>query len=172
MANFHSPGHRALRRGRQSLPNGGYLLTTTTWQRRAVFADFLLAAAACRAFTAATPPDARLLAWVLMPDHVHWLVQLGSATSLADTVSRMKACGERSASTSRGGLEPQLPRPCVAQRRRPACSGALPDRQSTAGRTGCPHRRLPLLGRNLAVRLGSLERTRASQMKSEAYLVL
>ncbi|MEA9587479.1 transposase [Xanthomonas sp. WHRI 10064A] len=101
MANVHSPGHRALRRGRQSLPNGGYLLTTTTWQRRAVFADFLLAAAACRAFTAATPPDARLLAWVLMPDHVHWLVQLGSATSLADTVSRMKACAARAVNDQR-----------------------------------------------------------------------
>ncbi|WP_115512317.1 MULTISPECIES: REP-associated tyrosine transposase [Xanthomonas] len=106
MANVHSPGHRALRRGRQSLPNGGYLLTTTTWQRRAVFADFLLAAAACRAFTAATPPDARLLAWVLMPDHVHWLVQLGSATSLADTVARMKACAARAVNDQRQHRSP------------------------------------------------------------------
>ncbi|MBB5520697.1 REP-associated tyrosine transposase [Xanthomonas cannabis] len=101
MADIDSPGHRALRRGRQSLPNSAYLLTTTTWQRRAVFADVLLAAAACRAFTAATPSDARLLAWVLMPDHVHWLLQLGSTTGLANAVSRMKACAARAVNDQR-----------------------------------------------------------------------
>ncbi|MBB3923325.1 MULTISPECIES: REP-associated tyrosine transposase [Xanthomonas] len=101
MANTNSPGHRALRCGRQSSPNSVYLLTTTTWQRRAVFADFLLAATACRAFTAATPCDARLLAWVLMPDHAHWLLQLGSVTALADAVSRMKACAARSVNDQR-----------------------------------------------------------------------
>ncbi|NIJ99765.1 REP element-mobilizing transposase RayT [Xanthomonas arboricola] len=101
MADIDSPGHRALRRGRQSLPNSAYLLTTATWQRRAVFADFLLAATACRAFTAATPCDATLLAWVLMPDHAHWLLQLGSVTSLADAASRMKACAARAVNDQR-----------------------------------------------------------------------
>lgn len=106
MANVYSPGHRALRRGRHSVPNGAYLLTTTTWQRRAVFADFLLAATACRAFTAATPSDARLLAWVLMPDHVHWLLQLGSATSLADAASRLKAGSARAVNNQRQHCAP------------------------------------------------------------------
>ncbi|MBV6667797.1 transposase [Xanthomonas euvesicatoria pv. alangii] len=106
MANIDSPGHRALRRGRQSSAHSAYLLTTATWQRRAVFADFLIAATACRAFTKATPCDARLLAWVLMPDHVHWLLQLGSDTALSDAVSRMKACSARAANAQRQSRAP------------------------------------------------------------------
>ena len=40
--------------------------------------------------------DASMLAWVLMPDHVHWLVQLGANRSLPALVRALKA-----ASTSR-----------------------------------------------------------------------
>ncbi|KOR45849.1 transposase [Xanthomonas oryzae] len=101
MINVRSPGHRALCHGGHSMANRCYLLTTTTWQRRAVFADWRLAATACRAFTTATPPDARLLAWVLMPDHVHWLLQLGHVVGLADAVSRMKACSARAVNAQR-----------------------------------------------------------------------
>ncbi|MBB2759625.1 UNVERIFIED_ORG: REP element-mobilizing transposase RayT [Xanthomonas campestris] len=78
-----------------------YLLTVTTWQRRRVFDDFQLAASACRAFIAALPEDATLLAWVLMPDHVHWLVQLGDVTPLARTVSCMKAASTRAVNQQR-----------------------------------------------------------------------
>ncbi|WP_031341000.1 REP-associated tyrosine transposase [Xanthomonas maliensis] len=101
-----SPGHRALRKGRHSMPGACYLLTTTTWQRRAVFADFLHAATACSTFTAAIPSDARLLAWVLMPDHAHWLLQLGHGTSLGQAVSRMKACSARAVNAQRGSDAP------------------------------------------------------------------
>ncbi|GAB1233613.1 hypothetical protein UT5_00060 [Ferrigenium sp. UT5] len=35
-----------------------------------------------------------MLAWVLMPDHVHWLLQLGERDTLSKVVGRMKsACG-------------------------------------------------------------------------------
>ncbi|MCE4371898.1 REP-associated tyrosine transposase [Xanthomonas hortorum] len=100
-----SPVHRALRRGRRSLANCCYLLTVTTCQRRRVFGDFQLAASACRAFIAALPEDATLLAWVLMPDHVHWLVQLGDVTPLARTVSCMKAASTRAVNRQRGMRE-------------------------------------------------------------------
>ncbi|NIK50920.1 REP element-mobilizing transposase RayT [Xanthomonas arboricola] len=63
---------------------------------------FQLAASACRAFIAALPEDATLLAWVLMPDHVHWLVQLGDVTPLARTVSCMKAASTRAINKQRG----------------------------------------------------------------------
>ncbi|WP_115528217.1 MULTISPECIES: REP-associated tyrosine transposase [Xanthomonas] len=97
-----SAGHRALRRGRCSLAKCCYLLTVTTVQRRRVFDDFQLAASACRAFIAAQPEDATLLAWVLMPDHVHWLVQLGDVTPLARAVSCMKAASTRAVNQQRG----------------------------------------------------------------------
>ncbi|MBO9740188.1 transposase [Xanthomonas axonopodis pv. begoniae] len=101
MISSTSAGHRALRRGRRSLENCCYLLTVTTCQRRRVFDDFELASSACRAFIAALPPDATLLAWVLMPDHVHWLVQLGDMTPLARTVSCMKAASTRAVNRQR-----------------------------------------------------------------------
>ncbi|MCC8538711.1 transposase [Xanthomonas axonopodis pv. poinsettiicola] len=106
MGDVHAPGHRALRHGRHSVPSCCYLLTTATWQRRAVFADWGLAATACRAFTAATPSDATLLAWVLMPDHAHFLMQLGHVAVLADAVSRMEACSARAVNVQRQSSAP------------------------------------------------------------------
>ncbi|HEU0187841.1 MAG TPA: transposase [Gallionellaceae bacterium] len=35
--------------------------------------------------------DARMLAWVLMPDHVHWLFQLGEKHNLGTLVRRLKS---------------------------------------------------------------------------------
>ncbi|NYI18995.1 hypothetical protein FHR53_002572 [Xanthomonas arboricola] len=42
-----------------------------------------------------------LLAWVLMPDHVHWLLQLGDVTPLARTVSCMKEASTRAVNRQR-----------------------------------------------------------------------
>src|SRR3546814_873444 len=57
-----------------------------------VFAGFEAACAAAATFTSRTTlGDAILLAWVLMPDHAHFLLQLGSNDSLARVVNRIKA---------------------------------------------------------------------------------
>ncbi|WP_324956559.1 REP-associated tyrosine transposase [Xanthomonas oryzae] len=53
-------------------------------------------------FIAALPEDAALPAWVLMPDHVHWLVQLGNVTPLARVVSCMKTASTRAVNQQRG----------------------------------------------------------------------
>ena len=88
-----SPGHHALRKGRSSEPGRVYLLTTTTAGRVPVFADALAAHAACRRFEdTRLLGDARMLAWVLMPDHVHWLLALGDAKPLHKVVESLK-CG-------------------------------------------------------------------------------
>jgi REP element-mobilizing transposase RayT len=85
-------GYRALRRGRTSLDGQIYLVTFTTFDRRRCFIDHEAARAACRAVT-----DARLwehsalLAWVLMPDHWHGIVELGGGQSLARVVNRLKS---------------------------------------------------------------------------------
>ena len=84
-------GHAALRRGRVSLPNQVYHLTTRTVARAPVFANPAAARAACACFVnPATLGDAALFAWVLMPDHAHWLLQLGEAEGLETLVSRLK----------------------------------------------------------------------------------
>lgn len=87
----HPPGHAALRRGRVSIPGQVYHVTTTTADRHTWFADFALARLAAR-----TLNDPMLLAgsqtlcWVLMPDHLHWLIQLGEGGSLSGLVARFK----------------------------------------------------------------------------------
>jgi REP element-mobilizing transposase RayT len=44
----------------------------------------------------------RLIAWVLMPDHAHWLVQLGANVRLDDVVTRLKSGSARRANGVRG----------------------------------------------------------------------
>ena len=76
-------GHRPLRRGRVSLPGQVYHVTASTLGRRPWFADFHVGCEAVRAFHQQVAlADARLLAWVLMPDHGHWLLQMGECMPL------------------------------------------------------------------------------------------
>ena len=99
-------GHRELRRGRASLPHHVYHVTSSTIGRRRRFRDFDAACAASRCFERpAVLGDARMLAWVLMPDHAHWLLQLGSEVSLDAVVQRLKAASSRAANraTNRRG---------------------------------------------------------------------
>jgi putative transposase len=71
------PGHQALRRGRVSLPGHAYFTTTATRDRVRVFSDFDTACSVSRILgNAVSWLDATPLAWVLMPDHLHVLVQL------------------------------------------------------------------------------------------------
>ena len=84
-----------------------------------MFSVFEPAWAACRAMDAfERHGDTRLLAWVLMPDHAHWLLQLGASESLPMAVYRLKTTTPRNANR-------------VLQR-----AGALWDRGSTIGRCG------------------------------------
>jgi REP element-mobilizing transposase RayT len=86
------PGHSALRRNRRSEPGRIYLITFTTHDRRAVFSDFEHACVVAAATTDGRAwPSAVLLAWVLMPDHWHGLVQLGPFDSLDIVVGRLKS---------------------------------------------------------------------------------
>ena len=61
-----------------------------------MFVSFDAACAASRCFNnPAFLGDATPIAWVLMPDHLHVLLQLGQRDSLAHVVSRMKATSAR-----------------------------------------------------------------------------
>jgi putative transposase len=89
-------GHSALRRGRADVVQQIYHVTVTTRGRNPVFAGYEAACAASRAFeTPAFLGDAHLLAWVLMPDHAHWLLQLGACDSLVTVVARLKSASAR-----------------------------------------------------------------------------
>lgn len=89
-------GYRSLREGRYSSAGQIYHVVSRTWQRRRMFSDWNYARVVCRSFTSQeTLRDSLLLCWVLMPDHVHWLVQLGEADGLAGLTGRMKSLSAR-----------------------------------------------------------------------------
>jgi REP element-mobilizing transposase RayT len=93
---MHRKGYRALRRHRSSIPGQAYLLTTVCRDRHCLFADPDVATVVARTMSAAPLwSDARLLAWVLMPDHWHGLVQLGPQRPLSALMQRAKADASR-----------------------------------------------------------------------------
>ena len=91
------PGTAALRRGRVSIPGQAYFLTTVVRERRPLFMEHDTARRACRVIhDNKTWADASCVAWVLMPDHWHGLVQLGDLP-LSTLMSRFKASVARAA---------------------------------------------------------------------------
>lgn len=90
-------GHRALRRGRSSQQGQAYLLTTATLSRRPLFSDWQLASiVSATLHETRLWRDARLLCWVLMPDHLHALVSLGNEP-LPALLRRVKAVTSKTA---------------------------------------------------------------------------
>ena len=86
------PHSRNLRRGRFSQVGQIYLLTMVGIDRSTVFADFLAARCVVRAMHEPSVVSvAETLAFVVMPDHVHWLVRLNDGSRLGEVVRRFKA---------------------------------------------------------------------------------
>jgi putative transposase len=84
-----------LRRGRCSVVNQIYLVTAVTQRRARVFEDL----SAARTLILTMREDARrgsheTLAFVVMPDHLHWLLQLQKG-SLSELVGRVKSISAR-----------------------------------------------------------------------------
>ncbi|OFZ65777.1 MAG: transposase [Betaproteobacteria bacterium RBG_16_56_24] len=86
------PHGKNLRKGRVSLPNHAYLATIVTASRKPVFASFGAARVAVGCFhDRDVMRHAQTLAFVVKPDHVHWLFQLEECGSLSATVRLYKA---------------------------------------------------------------------------------
>ncbi|MDR6928093.1 REP-associated tyrosine transposase [Pseudomonas sp. BE134] len=85
------PASNRLRIGRYTESNRIYLLTTNTHDRKPIFKDFTLGRAVVYQFRCAqNQGTAKSLAWVVMPDHFHWLVELQQG-SLADLMQKTKS---------------------------------------------------------------------------------
>lgn len=95
---YKKPGHAALRKGRVSLSDTAYLITATSENREPLFTHFPAACSAARCFEDATLlRESQMLAWVLMPDHAHWLLQLGDQDTLGEVIGRLKSASSRNA---------------------------------------------------------------------------
>jgi REP element-mobilizing transposase RayT len=96
------PRGKNLRAGRVSEPGRAYLITTVTLDRAPLFNDFDLARAAINELRACDEAGlSATLAFVLMPDHLHWLVQLRQA-ALADLMKRFKSLSATKINRMRG----------------------------------------------------------------------
>ena len=81
----------ALRVGRYSESGRIYLITTATIGRRPVFEDFACARCVVREMRhLAEQGGVASLAWVVMPDHLHWLLQLGEGVDLSESIRALK----------------------------------------------------------------------------------
>ena len=90
--NHAKPHGKDLRKGRVSLPGQAYHITTITLDRRPIFSDLRSVRLLINALRAAqTRDEATTLAFVVMPDHLHWLLQLEAGTSLSAVVGAVKA---------------------------------------------------------------------------------
>jgi REP element-mobilizing transposase RayT len=85
------PASHRLRCGRYAESNRIYLLTTNTFRRTPVFESFTLGRLVVNQFRIAQHQGiANSLAWVVMPDHFHWLVELQQG-SLGDLMQKTKS---------------------------------------------------------------------------------
>lgn len=91
-----------LRTGRSSEVGRGYLLTTATADRNPVFAHFRLARLAIAELRHCDEAGlSSTLSFVLMPDHLHWLVQLEEGT-LSRLMRQFKSCSALQINKFRG----------------------------------------------------------------------
>ena len=91
MRQINWPGYRSLKAGRYSQQNGVYFVTTTTDQRIPWFQVMSFACVMCRNLEhPSCLADAKNLCWVVMPDHVHLLLQVG-ARPLQNVINQMKS---------------------------------------------------------------------------------
>jgi len=89
---INSPAHgRDLRKGRVSIENNIYLVTIVTQGRRPLFKRLECGrVVVCSLQYAEKSGIASTLAYVVMPDHLHWLMSLENQASLSEVVGRIK----------------------------------------------------------------------------------
>ena len=84
-----TPHTRNLRKGRWSKPSHIYVVTFVTDNRINWFEDLYLARAVIKCLNKC--PDTQTLAFVVMPNHVHWMIQISGERTLAKIVQASKS---------------------------------------------------------------------------------
>lgn len=80
-----------LRTGRTSIPNQVYMVTTVTYQREPIFSDLRMGRIVINAIRFQHDREyVKSLSFVVMPDHVHWLIQLNDNTTLSSVIRQFK----------------------------------------------------------------------------------
>jgi REP element-mobilizing transposase RayT len=96
------PASNRLRIGRYAESSRIYLLTINTRDREPIFKDFSLGRGVVNQLRCAQDQGfANSLAWVVMPDHFHWLIELRQG-SLGGLVQRTKSLSTKAVKLSTG----------------------------------------------------------------------
>jgi putative transposase len=89
---IQNPRQKELRKGRFSQKNQIYHITTATANREPIFKDLYLVRKVINTIKLSDSlAYTTTLAFVIMPDHIHWLIQLGDKVSLQQLVRSMKS---------------------------------------------------------------------------------
>ena len=82
---------RDLRKGRTSIHNQVYLITTVTKKRQPLFTDYHKARFVVNSLRyVERARQLESLCFVIMPDHLHWLLSLGNTSNLSQVVADVK----------------------------------------------------------------------------------
>ena len=97
-----TPHAHRLRTGRLSESGRIYLLTAVTHERQPIFRDWRIGRVVVHEFRRAQETGkATSIAWVVMPDHFHWLVELHNG-DLPKLMQATKARSARAINLTRG----------------------------------------------------------------------
>lgn len=100
-----SPHQRALRIGRWSEAHRIYLVTTCCHARRVIFDCLVCGSVVARELRRSDETGAtRTLAYVVMPDHLHWLFELQPRNVLSTVVARVKGRSALRINRSKGTI--------------------------------------------------------------------
>ena len=105
MSGMHPKGTRQTRVGRFSETNRIYHVNTATNEREPIFGSLGLARCVVRAMMHEQQAGgSTTLAFVVMPDHLHWLLQVNSQRTLSASVCVVKSGAARQINALRGSL--------------------------------------------------------------------
>ena len=88
-----APKGRNLRKGRYSQPGRIYLITFVTVSRETLFTDLYPARLVINSLMKSK--GAETMCFVIMPDHVHWLIRLRPHCELTPVISGVKSSSAR-----------------------------------------------------------------------------
>jgi REP element-mobilizing transposase RayT len=89
--NNHPPHSKDLRKGRVSLDGQAYLVTSVTLNRLPIFADYRLGRVLVNVMREyAEKGDVESHAFIVMPDHFHWLFTLSGECTLSKLIGQVK----------------------------------------------------------------------------------
>jgi len=88
---YRKPNSKALRKNRFSEPGRPYLVTTSCLDRQPIFSDQTLGALVAGEIRNSDESNRTFTyAYVVMPDHIHWLFQLRPRQTLSSVIRRVK----------------------------------------------------------------------------------